>query len=611
MKIFYYLVFAIFLPIAASANEVVINGLNYNLNSKTESAEVIKGTYTNLGNVIIPEYVEYEGINYKVTSIGKEAFYNCTSMTSIIIGNGVEKIGDEAFTFCKKLVYITVGDNVSTIGKHAFGYCEKLTTISLPNSVKSVGTNLFNSCKNLSSVIIGNGLKKMEYGMFEYCSNLQSVTIGENVTSIGQAAFQSCSKMTSITIPKSVSYINKSAFQYCTGLRKVIISDIAAWCKIEFVNNLSNPLYYAHHLYNDDGTEITEITIPENTTSIGNYSFYALSDLTTVNISASVTTIGKSAFSECSNLTSLSIPNNVITISNSAFSGCSSLLSISIPCSVNYIGDYAFKECKAVKSLSINANDIIIGNSAFANCQDLTDVFCYTNKMLSVPENIFSGSYIEYAILHVRQSLIDSYKGVLPWSSFKEIVKLDIPLHTLSYIVDDEIYKSYELEEGELIKSEETPTKEGYTFSGWSEIPETMPAHDVIVTGTFTVNKYKLTYMVDDAEYKIYEVEFGAIITPEPEPTKEGYTFSGWSEIPETMPAHDVIVTGTFEKAFIPGDANGDGLVNVTDIVATVNFIMEKPSQDFNEETADLNGDGVVNVTDIVMMVTIIMNSNN
>ena len=73
-----------------------------------------------------------------------------------------------------------------------------------------------------------------------------------------------------------------------------------------------------------------------------------------------------------------------------------------------------------------------------------------------------------------------------------------------------------------------------------------MPAHDVTVTGSFTINKYKLTYMVDDAEYKTYEVEFGATITPEPAPTKEGYTFSGWSEIPETMPAHDVTVTGTF-----------------------------------------------------------------
>lgn len=118
----------------------------------------------------------------------------------------------------------------------------------------------------------------------------------------------------------------------------------------------------------------------------------------------------------------------------------------------------------------------------------------------------------------------------------------------LIYMVDGEVYKTYEIEYGKTITPEAAPTKEGYTFSGWSEIPQTMPAKDVTVTGTFTVNKYKLTYMVDGAEYKSYEIEYGAKITPETEPIKEGYSFSGWSSIPEIMPAKDVVVTGTFSK---------------------------------------------------------------
>ncbi len=120
--------------------------------------------------------------------------------------------------------------------------------------------------------------------------------------------------------------------------------------------------------------------------------------------------------------------------------------------------------------------------------------------------------------------------------------------YKLIYKVDGAEYKSYELEYGAKITPEPEPTKEGYTFSGWSAIPETMPAHDVTVTGSFAINKYKLIYKVDGTEYKSYELEFGAKITPEPEPTKEGYTFSGWSEIPATMPAHDVTVTGSFTK---------------------------------------------------------------
>ncbi|MCR5849266.1 MAG: InlB B-repeat-containing protein [Bacteroidaceae bacterium] len=118
--------------------------------------------------------------------------------------------------------------------------------------------------------------------------------------------------------------------------------------------------------------------------------------------------------------------------------------------------------------------------------------------------------------------------------------------YTLTYIVDGEVYQSFTIKYRESIVPLEAPTKEGYTFSGWSEIPATMPAHDVEVTGSFSVNSYTLTYKVDGEVYKTTTVVYGTALTPEAEPTKEGYTFSGWSEIPATMPAHDVEVTGTF-----------------------------------------------------------------
>ena len=118
--------------------------------------------------------------------------------------------------------------------------------------------------------------------------------------------------------------------------------------------------------------------------------------------------------------------------------------------------------------------------------------------------------------------------------------------YTLTYILDGEVYKTFTIVYGTPIIPEARPIKVGYTFSGWSEIPETMPAKDVVVTGSFTINSYKLTYIVDGAVYKSYTLYYGTTITPEAEPTKEGYTFSGWSEIPETMPARDVEVIGTF-----------------------------------------------------------------
>ena len=118
--------------------------------------------------------------------------------------------------------------------------------------------------------------------------------------------------------------------------------------------------------------------------------------------------------------------------------------------------------------------------------------------------------------------------------------------YNLVYMVDGVEFNKTSVEFGSAITALEAPTKEGYTFSGWSEVPETMPAKDVTIEGTFSVNSYNLVYMVDGGEYNKTSVEFGSAITALEAPTKEGYTFSGWSEVPETMPAKDVTIEGTF-----------------------------------------------------------------
>ena len=153
--------------------------------------------------------------------------------------------------------------------------------------------------------------------------------------------------------------------------------------------------------------------------------------------------------------------------------------------------------------------------------------------------------------LKVITLLIDRTTGFVVNAAQTSIMDYDesaVQNFTLTYMVDGESYKTYDVKYGASITPEADPEREGYTFSGWSEIPETMPDKDVIVTGTFITNKYKLTYVVDGDNYKIYEVEYGTDITAEAEPTKEGYSFSGWSLIPTTMPAKDIIITGSFTK---------------------------------------------------------------
>ncbi|WP_290382727.1 InlB B-repeat-containing protein [uncultured Duncaniella sp.] len=173
--------------------------------------------------------------------------------------------------------------------------------------------------------------------------------------------------------------------------------------------------------------------------------------------------------------------------------------------------------------------------------------------------NIEGGRYPEGAEVKIS-AIPDAYYKFVKWSDDVTeqtrtiIVDRDIILeasfevntYTLKYIVDGEEYSSYQIGYGFPITPETAPEKEGYTFSGWQGLPETMPGSDVTVTGTFTVNTYNLIYMLDGAEYKRLEVAYGEKLTAEAAPEKEGHTFSGWEGLPETMPASDVTVTGTF-----------------------------------------------------------------
>ena len=653
----------------ALAVEVEVDGLWYEIISKLKEAKVIQYKDGNKysGNIVIPETVEYEGVTYNVTSIGTEAFRDCHSLTSITIGN-----------------------NVTSIGNSVFWYCHGLTSVTFSNSLKSIGIEAFHECRGLKSVYITSIEAWCNISFERYDSNplcyashiflngeeINNIVIPNSITSIGNYAFYCCKSLTSITIPNSITSIGTSSFSGCSSLTSVHIFNIEAWCQIAFSDN---PLIYAHHLFLN-GKEIKELAVPNSVTSIGDLAFSGCGGLTSVTIPNSVVTIGSYAFEGCNNLVSVSIPNSVTSIGRQAFQGCSRLNSVTIPNSLTFVDNFVFSGCSSLTSVTIPDNIITIGNyafegcnsltkiiigsgtktifeKAFANCSDLTDVYCYAEDVPSIKgydnpcTNIFDGSYIEYATLHVPESSIPAYKTSDPWTNFKNVVKI-MPMYTLTYMVDGQTYKSYQVEEGATITPEVAATKEGYTFSGWSEIPETMPAHDVTVTGTFSINKYKLTYIVDGIEYKNYEVEYEATITPEAAPTKEGYTFSGWNEIPETMPAHDVIVTGSFIKnspkcatptikivyglitfecetedvkfkwsySFNGGNTESDGnkviLVGKTNCHVTVYATKEGYQDSDVAETdvelyvgkkGDVNADGEVNISDLVTTTNIIM----
>ena len=118
--------------------------------------------------------------------------------------------------------------------------------------------------------------------------------------------------------------------------------------------------------------------------------------------------------------------------------------------------------------------------------------------------------------------------------------------YKVTFVADGKVVSETEMEYGAPIVAPEAPVKEGHTFVGWRNIDKTVPAHDVVLTAEYKVNSYKLIYEVDGETYHSEEIAFGTAITPLAAPQKEGKTFSGWSEIPATMPAHDVKVIGSF-----------------------------------------------------------------
>ena len=186
-------------------------------------------------NTIIPN---------SVTSIGKWAFRDCSSLTSITIPNSVTSIGDRAFLGCSSLTSITIPNSVTSIGDYAFDGCSSLTSVTIPNGVTSIGEGVFTRCSSLTSVTIPNSVTSIGKQAFYACPSLTSITIPNSVTSIGEAAFAYCSSLTSVTIPNSVTSIEESAFRSCTSL--------------------------------------TSITIPNSVTSIGERAFYYCDALTSI-----------------------------------------------------------------------------------------------------------------------------------------------------------------------------------------------------------------------------------------------------------------------------------------------------------------------------------------
>lgn len=379
MKKFLLLILSVLVSCPVFAFTYTYQGQTLNYEIVDESAKTCKvvGYQTVAGELVIPSQVSYNGNTYTVTEIGKSAFENCISLTSVTIPNSITSIGGVAFKDCLGLTSVSIGNSVTSIGEEAFKNCHILTKAEF-TSIESICSisfevstsnplcyahNLYIAGHKITNLVIPETVTSIGDYALVHCG-LTSLTIPNSVTSIGEDAFEYCNDLTSATIGNSVTSIGKNAFSHCTGL--------------------------------------TSLTIPNSVTSIGSGAFKWCWGLTSVTIGNSVTEIGSYAFTGCSGLTSVTIPNSVISIGGSAFSTCSSLTSVMIPNSVTHIG-----------------------NEAFFNCSCLTSVYYQAKDPISASDNVFSNATYQQAKLYVPDVAVEKCKTIDPWKNFASIEAYD------------------------------------------------------------------------------------------------------------------------------------------------------------------------------------------
>jgi hypothetical protein len=195
---------------------------------------------------------------------------------------------------------------------------------------------------------------------------------GYPVTAIEHGAFFRKSTIHSITIPSTITRIGQDAFYFCESLENVYISDLSAWCKIEFDGSRATPMYYASNLYLNNEL-LTDVTIPEDITQLADFTFHSCESLTSVTVPKTATEIGYYSLSKCTNLSNITLPDGLKRIDECAFLGCTALEEITIPESVTEIGDHAFAAC-GLTTFTVPESITEIGYGMFASCTNLTTI---------------------------------------------------------------------------------------------------------------------------------------------------------------------------------------------------------------------------------------------
>jgi len=376
-----------------------------------------------------------------------------SSITNIVILNGVTTVGNSAFENCTDLISVTIPTSVTFIGRYAFYRCIGLASVTIPNNVTSIGSFAFYGCTSLTSVTIPNSVTTIGNQAFWGCNSLTSVTISANVISIGGAAFSNSTSLTSINVAT-----NNANYSSENG--------------ILFNRSKSTLVQYP-------AGKQGAYSIPVSVTTIEPFAFWGCTGLTSVTIPASVATIGFNAFMDCNGLTSINVATNNANYSSEddvLFNKNKTILikypadkqgSYSIPTSVTSIESNAFFDSKGLTSVTIPNGVTSIGSFAFHGCTSLKSITSLNSTPPQIASNTFSSVIKTTICLYVPQGSINLYNSDNNWKDFS-CIRSTLELFTITFNSQGgSAISSQTVGNSDKVTKPTDPTRTNYTFGGW------------------------------------------------------------------------------------------------------------------------------------------------
>ena len=621
---------------------------------------------TSLQNFVLPNQLEEigDGAFYncsQITSIafpksllkiGSTAFAGCSSLSGeVTIPQGVKELGYRIFCDANLFRIIYLAENAvntyDTGGKpEIFAEIFSAERVTIGSQVRTLPVGFVANSNLLRKVTFEERTDDSELTIENYCfynsPNLTSVTLPKGRIVIGDGAFQNYSLQTIDILGKVVS-VGEGAFRN-SSIAEIAFSDGLetigdyAFCGCENLTSihLSNSVVYIGERAFYGCKNLETIDLPDNLQFLGESAFYE-SGLKHIYIPGSLNKIMNATFVNCEKLASVELAEGLEVIGTSAFAGCSALEGIVIPEGVKEIeddpvyGGYAFYRCNSLKHVTLPSTLQLLGSSTFSSC-GLKTITSYMSEPIDIEENVFDYWDYRNARLIVPTGTKTVYQTKDIWKNFQNIEEMPsstdlITMRNLtlaagrsarvSIVLKNEVtdYTAYQFDLVLPNGFEIAQTSDGKFDVAIGDRYED-GSHSLVVEKT-SGNKYRfvcvsttnavitgtdgpLLSLTISAKGTISEGDYLARI--------ENIIISRTNEDKYVLKSCDVTLT-ILGVDYLYGDANGDGTVDVVDVVAIINYILNNPTDTFVFDAADLNGDGEVDVFDVTKLIEVILSN--